>query len=112
VFLYVGRLAREKGLDTLLDAAQIINQKYVNKAVFAFTGDGPFMKELSEAGLPNAVFTGFKRGEELAEIYASGDIFVFPSGTETFGNVLLEAMGSGLACVCTDSAGKRLRETP
>lgn len=107
VFLYVGRLAREKGLDTLLDAARIINEKFTDKTVFVFTGDGPFKKELKEACLPNTVFTGFKRGDELASIYASSDIFVFPSGTETFGNVLLEAMSSGMPCICTDSGGVR-----
>ncbi|MFB0920691.1 MAG: glycosyltransferase family 1 protein [Oscillospiraceae bacterium] len=105
IFLYVGRIAREKGLDDLAEAIRIINVKHKEEAVFVFTGDGPYMKELKEMNLPNAVFTGFLQRKELAEVYASGDIFVFPSGTETFGNVILEAMSSGLPVVCTDSGG-------
>jgi glycosyltransferase involved in cell wall biosynthesis len=105
VFLYVGRIAKEKGLDTLAEAISIINEKYGDEVVFTFTGDGPYLKELQEMNIPNAVFTGFLQKKELAEIYASSDIFVFPSGTETFGNVLLEAMSSGLPVICTDSGG-------
>lgn len=105
IFLYVGRIAREKGLDTLAEAIGIMNEKYGDKIIFTFTGDGPYLKELEEMNIPNAVFTGFLQKKELAEVYASSDIFVFPSGTETFGNVLLEAMGSGLPVICTDSGG-------
>ena len=105
VFLYVGRLAKEKDLDTLAEAIKIINKEHLNEVVFAFTGEGPYMKDIEAMGLPNAMFTGFLQGAELAEVYASSDIFVFPSGTETFGNVLLEAMSSGLPVICTDSGG-------
>jgi len=105
VFLYVGRIAKEKGLDTLAKAIRIINEKHKDEIVFTFTGDGPYLKELEEMNIPNAVFTGFLQKKELAEIYASSDVFVFPSGTETFGNVLLEAMSSGLPVICTDSGG-------
>jgi glycosyltransferase involved in cell wall biosynthesis len=105
VFLYVGRIAREKGLDTLAEAIGIINAEHKDEAVFVFTGEGPYMKELREMDIQNAVFTGFLRGKELAEVYASSDAFVFPSGTETFGNVVLEAMSSGLPVICTDSGG-------
>jgi len=104
-FLYVGRIAREKGLDTLAQSIRRINIEYRDEAVFVFTGDGPYMKELKEMKLPNAVFTGFLHKKELSEMYASSDVFVFPSGTETFGNVVLEAMSSGLAVVCTDLGG-------
>ena len=104
-FLYVGRIAREKGLDTLAEAIRKTNCEYGDDAVFVFTGDGPYMKELKEMNLPNAVFTGFLQKKELSEMYASSDVFVFPSGTETFGNVVLEAMSSGLPVVCTDSGG-------
>ncbi len=105
VFLYVERIAREKGLDTLAEAVQTMNVKHQDELVFAFTGDGPYMKELKEMNIPNTVFTGFLQKKELAEIYASSDVFVFPSGTETFGNVVLEAMSSGLPVLCTDSGG-------
>ena len=101
----MGRIAREKGLDILSEAIRIINEKHKDEIVFTFTGDGPYLKELEEMNIPNAVFTGFLQKKELAEIYASSDVFVFPSGTETFGNVLLEAMSSGLPVICTDSGG-------
>ena len=55
--------------------------------------------------MDNVRLTGFVKGEMLAELYADSDLFVFPSGTETFGNVLLEAMASGRPCICTDSGG-------
>jgi len=105
VFLYVGRMAREKGLDTLAEAIALLNFTHKDEAVFVFTGDGPYMKELKDMTIPNAVFTGFLQKKELAEVYASSDAFVFPSGTETFGNVVLEAMSSGLPIVCTDAGG-------
>ncbi|HEY0281623.1 MAG TPA: glycosyltransferase, partial [Rhizomicrobium sp.] len=69
-------------------------------------GDGPERTAL-ERQLPRAVFTGFLVGDELARAYASSDAFVFPSETETFGNVTLEAMASGLPCVCADATGSR-----
>src|SRR5699024_12446617 len=69
-------------------------------------GDGPAKKEL-EHMLPDAHFTGFVTGSELACAYASSDIFLFPSETETFGNVTLEAMASGLPCLVADATGSR-----
>lgn len=105
VFLYVGRVSAEKGLDVLMESIRIVNEAYENRVQFWITGDGPYLKEIKSLQMPNVVFTGEKRGEELARIYASADAFVFPSGAETFGNVLLEAMASGLPSVCTDSGG-------
>jgi glycosyltransferase involved in cell wall biosynthesis len=105
VFLYVGRIAREKDLDTLAESIRIVGRRRPGKALFIFKGDGPFLEELRSMDLPDTVFTGTKRGRELSEIYASSDVFVFPSGSETFGNVLLEAMASGLASICVDSGG-------
>ena len=61
-------------------------------------GDGPARTTL-ESLMPGAVFLGYQQGKSLSESYASSDIFVFPSVTEVFGNVVLEAMASGLACV-------------
>ena len=105
VFLYVGRVSAEKGLDVLAKSICTVNESHGGEAQFWITGDGPYRKEIESLGLPNVVFTGEKRGGELSRIYASADAFVFPSGTETFGNALLEAMASGLPAVCTDSGG-------
>jgi len=105
IFLYVGRIAMEKGLDTLLESIRIINEKHKDKVLFVFTGDGPYLDELSSLKISNMVFTGAKQGKELAGIYASSDVFVFPSGTETFGNVMLEAMACGLPGICVNSGG-------
>jgi glycosyltransferase involved in cell wall biosynthesis len=69
-------------------------------------GDGPYLKEM-KAMLPGGRFTGFLKGEALRRAYASADIFVFPSTTDTFGNVVLEAMGSGLPVIVTDQMGPR-----
>ena len=70
-----------------------------------FAGDGPYREILENCGIENVKLTGFVRGQSLAQLYADSDLFVFPSGTETFGNVLLEAMASGLPCICTDEGG-------
>lgn len=87
VFLYVGRVAVEKNIEAFLQL-DLPGRKVV-------VGDGPQRAAL-EARFPDTVFTGPKAGEELAEHYASADVFVFPSLTDTFGVVLIEAMASGL----------------
>jgi glycosyltransferase involved in cell wall biosynthesis len=69
-------------------------------------GDGPYLKELRDA-LPEAIFTGYLSGGDLARAFASADIFVFPSTTDTFGNVVLEAMASGLPAIVSDTGGPR-----
>ena len=69
-------------------------------------GHGPFSDEL-EAQFPEGIFTGYLGGAELAAAYASADVFVFPSTTDTFGNVILEAQASGLPCVVSDQGGPR-----
>jgi glycosyltransferase involved in cell wall biosynthesis len=69
-------------------------------------GDGPELEWLKKE-VPGAVFEGFLTGEALAVAYASADVFFFPSDTETFGNVTLEAMASGLPSVCADATGSR-----
>jgi glycosyltransferase involved in cell wall biosynthesis len=98
VLLYVGRLAPEKNLQAVVAVAERLpNAKLV------LVGDGPERRSL-EARLPNAVFAGLRRGERLAAHYASGDVFLFPSLTETYGNVTLEAMASGLAVAAFDYA--------
>ncbi|MDR1253353.1 MAG: glycosyltransferase family 1 protein [Treponema sp.] len=96
VFLYVGRLSPEKGLDMLLYALTEIESRFPGKAAFVFTGGGPYEELIRKTNNPHVILTGFKTGRELSEIYASCDCFAFPSGTETFGNAPLEAMASGL----------------
>ncbi len=105
IVLFVGRLVREKRLDTLVDALGRLRAARI-KARAVIVGDGPESARL-KAALPDALFTGFLSGEALAQAYACADIFVFPSDTETFGNVTLEAMASGLPTVCADATGSR-----
>ena len=95
VILYTGRLAAEKNLSTLFAACRRLSGRYRLLVV----GDGPQRSELERAALPGAVFTGYRQGEELARLYAASDIFAFPSCSETFGNVVLEALASGLPTV-------------
>jgi phosphatidylinositol alpha 1,6-mannosyltransferase len=102
VILHVSRLVREKRLDTLTAA---LNRIAVPHRV-VIVGEGPD-RAYAERELPQAIFTGFLDGEDLAVAYASSDIFVFPSDSESFGNVTLEAMAAGLPCVCADATGSR-----
>ena len=105
-FLYVGRVAFEKDMDVLKESYNSIKEKYKNTALI-ITGDGPYLGKCKEMFPEDTIYTGFKKGKELAEIYASSDIFVCPSSTETFGNVILEAMASGLAVIGADAGGIR-----
>lgn len=102
VVLHVGRLAPEKNLTVLVAAFQQL-QQVCPRARLVVVGDGPSRHTL-QAGCPGAVFAGFRTGEDLAAHYASSDIFLFPSLTETYGNVTPEAMASGLAVVAFDDA--------
>jgi glycosyltransferase involved in cell wall biosynthesis len=105
VVIYISRLVREKQLTTLVASLRLLEARgIIHRSVIV--GDGP-EGALLKRQLPHAVFTGFLDGEELAQAYASSDIFLFPSETETFGNVTLEAMASGLPCVCADATGSR-----
>lgn len=100
--LYVGRLAVEKNLEAL---SRILNQvKAKRDCEMVFVGDGPLKTQL-EKDLPWARFEGRKKGEALSEAYADGDIFVFPSLTDTFGNVVNEAQASGVPCLVMDPNG-------
>jgi len=105
IFLYVGRLSAEKSLDLLLYSASELEKRFPGRSAFVFTGDGPYAEIIKNSNLPNVVLTGFRRGRELSEIYASADCFAFPSATETFGNVALEALASGLPVVSVNGGG-------
>ena len=97
VVLYVGRLAAEKNVGLALRAFDALAVQ-VPRARLVVVGDGPLRARL-QAQHPRAHFTGPRRGEDLARHYASADLFLFPSLTETFGNVVLEALASGLLVV-------------
>ena len=100
VCLYVGRLAQEKRVDLLLEAARTPG------VALAVIGDGPARPELEAmfvgTGTP---FSGYLYGDDLAAAYASADVFLFPGPTETFGQVVLEAMASGLPAIVTEQGG-------
>ena len=105
VVSFVSRLVWEKGLDVYADVIRRLEQQGIPHRSMV-VGDGPARDELEER-LPNTVFTGFLEGDELAQAYASSDVFLFPSDTETFGNVTLEAMASGLPTICANAVGSR-----
>ena len=102
--LHVGRLAAEKNLQLLTRAFRQLQRDLPQQRLrLVLVGDGPLRTQL-QAELPEALFCGVQRGEALAAHYASGDLFLFPSLSETFGNVVLEALASGLAVVAFDQA--------
>jgi glycosyltransferase involved in cell wall biosynthesis len=102
VLLVVGRLAAEKNLDMVLRAFQAMQAAHPDVKL-VFVGDGPLRESLRQR-CPQAVFAGMRRHEELATYYASADLFLFPSVTETFGNVTIEALASGLPVLAFDTA--------
>ena len=106
VLLYVGRLAPEKDLDVLMEAYVVLRKRYRDIRL-VITGDGPMTEKLMRDAPSGVFFTGYLHGEELAEVYATSDIFLFPSTTETYGNVIIEAMASGLPVVAPYSGGIR-----
>jgi len=103
--LYVGRISREKDLDVLASAYRRLREEGLSVQLFV-VGHGPYSQALSET-LPDAVFTGYLTGLELATAYASADVFAFPSTTDTFGNVIIEAQASGVPVVVSDSGGPK-----
>lgn len=101
--LYVGRISKEKDLDVLVQAFRDLRREGV-PVELSVVGHGPYSKALAEK-LPEACFTGYLTGEALASAYASADIFVFPSTTDTFGNVIIEAQAAGLPVIVSDAGG-------
>jgi glycosyltransferase involved in cell wall biosynthesis len=109
VALCVGRLAPEKNLDVVIAAFEAMRE-HEPRTRLVLVGDGPDRQRLMQR-CPEAHFAGVRRGADLAAHYASADVFLFPSTTETYGNVVPEAMASGLAVVAYDhaAAGQLIR---
>ena len=105
VAVYVGRIAAEKNLGLAVEAFLKLREREP-RLRFVLVGDGPAKEPLQKAH-PEFHYAGMRRGAELAAHYASGDLFLFPSVTETFGNVVTEALASGLAVVAYDYAATR-----
>ena len=103
--LYVGRISKEKDLDVLANAYRHLRDEGLSIQLL-FVGHGPYSEALSET-LPDAIFTGSLMGKELATAYASADVFAFPSTTDTFGNVIIEAQASGVPVIVSDSGGPK-----
>lgn len=102
VVLYVGRVSKEKNLDLFVELASSHRD-----IPFVIVGEGPYKKELELKAPENIKFLGFKSGEELSKIYASADIFLFPSETETYGLVVLEALASGLPVIVSSKGATK-----
>jgi len=99
--LYVGRVSVEKNLDLLVRLL-----RHRTDVDLVIVGDGPYRDELRKR-LPHARLPGFLSGKELSRAYASADVFLFPPKTDTFGNVVLEAMSSGVPAIVTDQMGPK-----
>ena len=105
ILLYVGRLASEKRVDFLVEAFPRIRAACGPRTALVLVGDGPAAASLRASAPKGVHFTGFLRGEALADAYAAADVFAFASETETFGNVVLEALASGVPVVAVDRGG-------
>ena len=105
--LYVGRLSKEKNLETLVQAFRRLCPTRPDICLIV-VGDGPYRNEMEQSlhGLP-VFFTGTLKGRDLAATYASCDLFVFPSKTDTFGRVVLEAQASGLPVIVSSEGGPK-----
>ncbi len=103
VLLYVGRVSKEKDIDVIVSAWSKMKRPSTS---LVFVGDGPYLKEL-RALVPDAIFTGYLGGLELARAFASSDVFLFPSTTDTYGNVIVESLASGVPCIVSDQGGPK-----
>lgn len=107
VVSYVGRLAAEKGLRVALDALRLVDVARPGKMRFAAIGDGPLQRDVADQAPPGSWIPGALHGRGLSAAYASSDVFLFPSVTDTFGNVLLEAMASGIPVLAFEAGPTR-----
>lgn len=108
VMLYVGRVSQEKEIQVLIDAYIQLKQSSDQKVKLVIVGDGPDRQRLERyAKQHDVIFMGVLRGQQLSEAFSSADVFTFASQVETFGNVVLEAMASGLPVVAYDYACAR-----
>lgn len=105
--IYVGRVAKEKDLDILPEVWRLV-QIEIPSAVLVIVGDGPYMNELKlQMKNYHVIFTGFMKGEALYQAFASSDVFVFPSTTDTFGNVVIESLASGCPAIVSNIGGPK-----
>lgn len=104
LLLYVGRISKEKHIDTLIEVYDKLREDSFPVELIV-AGDGPYLNELKTKSHPSITFTGYQNQQALKEIYASSDLFVFPSPSETLGNVVLEAMSSGLPVIGVNAGG-------
>lgn len=104
MILYVGRISNEKNISILISSYRHLKNIYSDLIGLTVVGDGPLLEELKK-GNEDINFTGYLKGQELADAYRAADIFAFPSTTETLGNVVLEAMASGVPVVGPSSGG-------
>ena len=105
--LYVGRVSVEKNLPLLVDAfRQLCRQR--NDTALIVAGDGPYLQEMKKklAGTP-AYFLGYRNDKQLGPLYAGSDLFVFPRGTDTLGQVVMEAQASGLPVIVSNEGGPK-----
>ncbi|CAM3666753.1 glycosyltransferase family 4 protein [Marinicrinis lubricantis] len=107
VILFVGRLAPEKGIHVLFETFNRLSPEIRKKSHLVLVGDGPLHKDLVDeySGVEDISLLGFMKGKELSELFAAADVFLFPSATETFGNVVLESMASGTPVVGAAAGG-------
>ena len=110
--LYVGRLAAEKRVDFLLDLFPRVRHATGAGTALVYVGGGPATEDLRARGVEDVHFAGYLRGVALAEAFAAADLFVFASETETFGNVVLEAIASGLPVIVVDKGGVKESAIP
>ena len=106
--LYVGRISRDKGLDSLLETyRKIVDERPYTRLLIV--GDGPYLQPLMEKAkdLPLAVFTGRMEQTQLPDLYRHADLFLFPSVTDTFGRAVLEAQACGLPAILSDAGGPK-----
>jgi glycosyltransferase involved in cell wall biosynthesis len=105
LFVYVGRIAAEKDVHLLPQITKQLPESLKNNVRWLIVGDGPLKEKLQQDAPDNMTFVGYLHGEELAKAYSAADLFIFPSPTETFGNVVLESLACGTPVIGANSGG-------